>query len=503
MRIAIGQLWQETNTLNPLPTTRAEFEQFGIFRGAELVERMANTNELGGFIQAMRRWPEEPDIVGLVRLPAWPSGRATPETFDWLCEEMLDAIRGAGKCDALLLALHGAMAADGHPDVEGEILAAVRRQVGKSVPIVATLDLHANVTSAMVEHADVLVPYHTMPHVDIFETGQRGAQVLHRILVEGARPVTAFQKIPAVVPAERSSTEAPGGIAADLKRRLIELESQPRVLACGMLPVQPWLDIPEFGSTVLVTTDNDPELASESCAAIADEFWERRKEYLPKLHSIEESVRLAHDQHRDGLVVLSDPADATTSGAPGDSVWILQELLQYEWLRPVLVTIVAPKVVAHATQLGVGSEIETELGGLRDRRFGTRIPFRGVIERLFPAKFVMSGHIGKELSIEMGPSAVLKSDEIRVIVTTHSGPHFAPELFRAAGFDPFAASVVVAKSPCGFRAVYEQHAIAIYSVKAPGCAPTDFWNYEYPKIPHPLWPWDEVTHWKASPTLKR
>jgi microcystin degradation protein MlrC len=416
---------------------------------------------------------------------------------------MIQAIERAGSCDAILLALHGAMAADTHPDVEGDILAAIRKLVGSNVPIVATLDLHANVTSQMVQHADVLVPYHTMPHVDIFETGRRGARVLQRILTEGAQPITAFQKIPAVVPAERSSTEAVRGVAVDLKRRCQELESERTVLACGLLPVQPWLDIPEFGSSVLVTTDNDPRFAADACASLANEFWSRRGEYAPELHDIEDAVRLAHAQQEKGLVVLSDPADATTSGAPGDSVWILRELLRYKWLRPVLVTVVSPEVVSRASELGSGAKMTTELGGVRDNRFGTSLNWSGVVERLFLARFVMSGHIGKELAIDMGAAAVLRAGEVRVIVTTHSGPHFAPELFRAAGFDPFAASVVVAKSPCGFRAVYESRAAAIYSVRAPGCAPSDFWNYEYRQITRPLWPWDEIETWNADPEIRR
>src|SRR5437763_5527205 len=120
MRIAIGQLWQETNTFNLLPTTPADFDQLGVLRGAEVVERMADTNELGGFIQSLRAWPERPEIVGLVRLPAWPGGLATHETFEWLCGELLAALGEALPVDAVLLALHGALAADGAPDVEGE-----------------------------------------------------------------------------------------------------------------------------------------------------------------------------------------------------------------------------------------------------------------------------------------------------------------------------------------------------------------------------------------------
>jgi len=490
MRIAIGQLWQETNTFNPLPTTQADFEAFGVLRGADLLEQMADTNELGGFIQSLRRWPERPEIVPLVRLPAWPSGRGTSETFDWLLDELVTALQAALPVDAVLLALHGAMAADGHPDVEGEILQALRGIVGPGIPIVATLDLHANMTREMVEASDALVLYHTAPHIDVFETGQRGAKVLSRILLEGAKPVTAFQKIPCVLSAERANTQAASGVSVDLKRRLQQLESRPEVLCAGIATVQPWLDIPQLGSAVVVTTDGQPDLARRLAGEIASELWDRRREYLPELVSIDDAVRRAYENPV-GLVVLSDAADATTSGAPGDSVWILQELLKYDWPRPALVTLVSPEVVSQAERLGEGGAWSGSLGGVRDRRFGTRIEVSAKIEQLFPARFVLNGHLGRNLPINMGSSVVLRVGQVRIIVTSRSGPHFAPELFQAAGFDPFAASVLVAKSPCGFRAVYADRAAAIHSVRAPGCAPSDFWNYEYRQIDRPLWPWDE------------
>src|SRR2546423_1268150 len=101
MRIAIGQLWQETNTFNPLATTRADFEAFGVVRGVELVERMAETNELGGFIRSLRTWPERPEIVGLVRLPAWPGGAATTDTFAWLRAELIESLKNALPVDAV------------------------------------------------------------------------------------------------------------------------------------------------------------------------------------------------------------------------------------------------------------------------------------------------------------------------------------------------------------------------------------------------------------------
>lgn len=490
MRIAIGQLWQETNTFNPLPTTRGNFNQFGVLRGNELVEQMADTNELGGFIQSLRAWSERPEIVGTVRLPAWPSGAATAETFDWLLGEFVESLQRAMPVDGVLLALHGAMVADEHPDVEGEFLAAARRIVG-STPIVATLDLHANITQEMVDHADALVLFHTAPHIDVFETGQRGARVLRRILVEGAKPAIAFEKLPLVVPAERANTQDPASVSYALRERLQELERRPEVLAAGLATVQPWLDIPELGASVVVVTDNHPLLAQTACRDVAGEVWRRRRDYLPELTPLAEAVAEAR-RVADGLVVLSDSADSTTSGAPGDSTWVLAELLKYDWPRPALVPLVSPGVVNAAENAGVGATLKTALGGVRDCRFSRPIEIEATVERLFDARFTISGHLARNLAIDMGRSAVLRRGNVCALLTSQSGPHFAPEFFRSGGFDPFAASVLVAKSPCGFRAAYQSHAAKIMVVQAPGCAPADFWKYEYRHIPRPLWPWDDM-----------
>lgn len=491
MRIAIGQLWQETNTFNPLPTTRADFESFGVLRGDDLLEKMADTNEPGGFIQSLRSWPERPEIRGLVRLPAWPSGTATAATFDWLLSETTQALEAVLPVDAVLLALHGALVAECEPDVEGAVLEAVRRRIGPNVPLVATLDLHANVTEKMVRTADALVLYHTAPHVDVFETGVRGARVLRRILIEGARPATAFIKLPLVVPAERANTQDPASVSFGFRAMLQELEADPRILTAGLATVQPWLDIPDLGSAVLVTADGDGELARNRCDALAAAVWSRRADYLPDLVPVADAVRQAFE-HPAGLVVLGDGADATTSGAPGDATHLLAEILRYDWPRPALVPLVAPNVVEQARALGVGGAIRTSLGGVRDHRFSRPLEIEAAVDKLFDARFVMSGHLARNLAIEMGPGAVLRRGNVHILATSKSGPHFAPDFFRSAGLDPFAAAVLVAKSPCGFRAAYQDRAAKIIQVRSPGCAPSDFWNYDYRHIPRPLWPWDAI-----------
>lgn len=495
MRVAIGQLWQETNTLNPLPTTLADFETFGILAGDELVSRMAETNELGGFIQSLRQWPEWPEIVGLVRLPAWPSGTATAATRVALIRRMADALSAAQPVDAVLLALHGSMVAEDEPDVEGSLLDEVRRVVGPAVPIVATLDLHANVTPRMTAAADALVLYHTTPHIDVMDTGGRGARVLRRILVEKARPVTAFVKIPAVAPVERANTQDPSSVSFGYRERLQEWERDPRVLTAGLATVQPWLDITGLGNSVVVVTDNEPALAESLATQLAGEHWRRRNEYMSTLVDAADAVRAAHAQV-EGLTVLGDGADATTSGSTGDSTAILAELVRHDWPRPALITLVAPEVVAEASHRGVGAEWTASLGGVLAPQFSQPISLPVHVERLFDAQFVLSGHLAEKLPIDMGPSAVLRHGNVHVVVTSRNGPHFAPALFTTAGIDPFAASVLVAKSPCGFRAAYADRARQIIMVRGRGCAPGDFWNHSFHHIPRPLWPWDDIAQWQ-------
>ena len=196
MRIAIGQLWQESNTLNPLPTTLQNFEAFGIYEGQNLVEQFAETNELGGFIQGLHTWPTPPEIVGLVRFAAWPSGPLDTRTFNVIIATMLDSLARKRPVDGILLALHGALVAECKPDVEGHFLQKLRQMTGPKIPIVATLDLHANITQRMVDAADALVLYHTTPHIDVLDTGRRGGSPSAKSSSNAPSPSRRFARFP-------------------------------------------------------------------------------------------------------------------------------------------------------------------------------------------------------------------------------------------------------------------------------------------------------------------
>jgi microcystin degradation protein MlrC len=499
MRIALGQLWQETNTLNPLRTSRENFEAFGVLRGDGMLREMKSTNELGGMIQSLESWPTPPELVGLVRLPAWPAGLLTAETFAWIKQEFIDSLRAAGRVDAVLLALHGSLVGEGHPDVEAEILQAVREVIGPRIPLVATLDLHAWVTPAMIAAADALVLFHTIPHVDVMSTGRRGAEVLRRILFEGAKPTVAWQPIPGVLPAEVATSEEPGNVAARRKAKLQELEQRKDVLAAGVATVQPWLDVPGLGSAVVIVTDGDAALAKSACAELAADLWSQRQQYLPTLTELPEAVRIA--QQGDGLTVLSDSADATTSGSIGNGTAFLAEAMKHDWPRPACLAMFAPHIVQQAELAGVGATIDCLFGTIPPTDFVKPLPATMRVERIFPAAFTLSGHLGSNLKIDLGTSVLLRQGNVCLVVTSRSGPHFAPELFRAAGLEPFEAQLLVAKSPCGFRAAYREAASRILNVRSPGAAPADFWKSPFHNITRPLWPWDEF-EWTPQPMIK-
>ena len=308
----------------------------------------------------------------------------------------------------------------------------------------------------------------------------------------------AFRKLPLVVPAERANTQDPASFSYGIRKLLEGWERNPFVLSAGLATVQPWLDIPELGTAALVIAAGDQwkSWAEEACANLAQEVWDHRRDYLPELVEIADAVRAAH-QLADGLTVISDSADSTTSGSTGDSTALLAELIRHDWPRPALVPLVAPEIVAEAERRGVGAEWTASLGATRNPRDFRPIALGVKVAHLFDAKFILSGHLAEKLPIDMGRSAVLVHGNVHVVATSRSGPHFAPQLFQCAGLDPFAAAVLIAKSPCGFRAAYADRARQIFVARAPGCAPPDFGKLPFARIPRPLWPWDDFD-WSAA-----
>ena len=493
-RIGIMQLLQESNSFNPVLTTEADFEILGVGLGPEVLSRFGQVDEVGGFLEGLKKWQMSAEPVGLLRAQAISGGPLSPEAKESFLGIIRQQLGKAGRLDGLLFAMHGAMVAEDEYDMEGLFLEEVRRIVGPEVPIALTVDLHAYVTSRMTEFADAVVAYHTLPHVDRQETGERAANVLERIL-SGAKPAYATVKLPMITIAE--GQDARGNVMGPVFERVGQLENQSDVLSTGVLMTQGWLDVPGHGWSTMVITDGKPELATKLAVELAEMCWQRRNAIAAsaELYSAADSVARAL-ACTGKPVVIADGADATNSGACGDSVHLLQAMMDKKIPDGALTIMVDPEAVAHAKQAGAGSKFKFAVGGKRDHLFSKPLEVSGQVMSLQPAKYVLSGHWGN-FPVDMGMSAAVKIDDVTLLLVEFAGPGSSPSMYRCVGLEPKDFKIVVVKSPAGFRADFEPFAAEIILSDCPGCASPRFSELPFRQINRPLWPLDEIDDWHS------
>src|SRR3954452_12847073 len=275
---------QESNTFSPVFTRYQDFTP--VFGKAVLDRHRGKLTEMGGFLDVLDRTVLDRarvDVAPVCAAWAITANRLVRPDFEKLLSAFDQGLRKA-RPDALLLAMHGAQTADGEDDVEGCVVSIARNILGPERPIVMSLDLHANITRRMVEDADAIVGYHTYPHVDMFETGQKAARLLLRILKRECRPTMAFRKLPLIIPAENSQTHR--GPMAKLIQSAQSLEASGKAEAVSVFPVQPWMDIAEMGCAVVAVTNDDPRAAQKHADALAARLWNNKAAYEVKLHSV-------------------------------------------------------------------------------------------------------------------------------------------------------------------------------------------------------------------------
>ena len=496
-RIGIIQILQETNCFNPVLSQPSDFENFGVGRGAEVLSLYGEVGEMGGFQEGMKEWAEPAERVGLLRLQAWSGGPSAPATQAWFLRLLGEEIRAAPPLDGLLVALHGAMVGVGEPDMEGAFLERLRGLVGPSVPIVATLDLHAHVTARMLRFADALVPYHTFPHMDLRSTGIRAARVLRRIFA-GARPVSTLLRLPMITGGETQNTFIPP--LEPIFRRLVEAEARPEILCAAILMTQAYLDVPQLGWTILVVTDGRPELGARLAGELAPLCWAIREqlviEYASAAASLDRALAVAGHP-----VILADGADATNSGAGGDSVHLLKEMLGRKIPGGGLTIMVDPAAVACAAAAGEGGAFAFAVGGKRDHIFSKPLPIEGRVVALREARYVLSGHAADNLKIDMGRAAIVRTGDVTLLLVEKPGPGSTPLMYRCVGLEPKDFKVVVVKSPAGFRAEFGPFAAEMILTDCPGCASSHFDRLPFKQISRPLWPIDRIDDWRAVPWI--
>lgn len=484
-RVAVACVMQETNTFAP---RSCGMEDFTVARGEDAAARVRGTNsEMAGALTAVAAAGAE--AVPILHAWAMPNGPVEHETFVRLRDELLTGLDVHRGWDAVVLALHGAMATTEIPDADGALLAAVRRLVGPEVPIVVSLDLHANVTRRMVGAASAIVGYHTDPHVDMAATGRRAGSLAVATVTGEVRPSTALAKRPMIVPAEAMNTTS--GPLGEV-RRLIEAEARMEVLDVSLFPVQPWLDVPELSFGVLVTTEGAPRLADELAERYADEVWRRRHRFtVDRLLDPRAAVAAARESQARPFII-AESADAPTAGAAGDSPVMVRVLAEDGGDLVAYVPVVDPAGVEVCHEAGVGASVELEVGAGIDRRWSEPVPVGGRVVRTGAGSYRLTGAGYTGMEVSMGRFAVLASGGLHVLLSERPAWTADPATFLHAGLDPAGADILVVRSCSDFRPNYPGSAVEAVTLDVPGPATPRLQALRFERAPRPLWPLDPV-----------
>jgi microcystin degradation protein MlrC len=489
-------------------TDFAAFEASHLAFGEDAAETTRGTNtEFGGFVSGAEE--QGFDLLPILAVWATPSGPVTREAILRLTDRLADGLRDAmddAPLDGVLLALHGSMVTEIDDDGEGYILQVVRDVVGPDVPIVATLDLHANISPRMVRLADVLIGYDTYPHIDMAERAEEACAVMARLIRREIDPTAVLRKPPMLPTSQRMTTSRMPMRA--LIERAHEMEEDPRVVNVTVAGGFPPADVEDAGFGVLVTTDNDPELAARLADELAAEAWSLREGFLGGVATFEHAAELIRSLNNEdemempvsGPLVLVDIGDNPWGGGPGDSAELLRFLFAEGVEGAAVALIRDSEVVRQAVAAGPGGRIATALGGKTDRLHGDPLPIRAYVKILSDGVYENDGPMMAGLKVDLGPSAVLLCEPadgstappVEVLVTTRAETPIDLNVFRCHGIEPSRHRVLGLKGKGHFRAAFEPIARRVVLVEGPGITGADLSRLTFRKVRRPIWPLDPV-----------
>ncbi|MGD9742966.1 MAG: M81 family metallopeptidase [Dongiaceae bacterium] len=473
-RIGIGGFIHETNTFAP---TKARFEHFAmadgwpaLTRGGELFAAVQGINlPVAGLIQTASA--EGHELVPMTWCSATPLAHVERAAYERIVSMLLEDAKSKGPFDAIYLDLHGAMVAEHFEDGEGELLRRLRALVGERMPIVANLDLHANVTEAMVRHASALVAFRTYPHIDMFDTGVRSARVIDRLLA-GMPCFKALRKIPFLIPLSWQCTMIEP--AASIYRLLGEMENDPAIVSLSFAPGFPPADIRECGPAVMAyaTTQAAADRAADRLAARIEAS---ESAFAGRIWQPDDAVRHAMERARTAKrpVIIADTQDNPGAGTNAETMGMFEALVRNGAEGAVFGLVADGEAAAAAHRAGEGAVIDLAVGNKTP--VPGFAPFRGrfTVEKLGDGNFTATGPFYLGSRMKLGPMALLAHEGVRVVVATHKQQAADQSMFRHLGIEPAAQKMLVLKSSVHFRADFQPIAEEILVTAAPGGNPAD------------------------------
>ncbi len=491
MRVAVIHIGQETNDFNPVPTTLDGFRQFGIIEGAAILTRMAGRGQVGGMIDAVTETGMNADWVPIISAWAMAGGRIDTESRLFFEERIGTGLRDAGPIDALVAHLHGACSAEGVDDVEGAQLGIARAVLGPDVPILLTLDHHANVSHQMVAHSTAIIGHRTQPH-DTYDTGRLSGALLVRMLRGEVKPVIAWRKLRLITHQEQYLTAH--GPMKEWFDQARAMEADARVLQVSPCPMQPWLDVAEGGWATIVTTDGDPALAERLAEESADFAWARRERFMVKQAvAIDEAVRQADAAPR-GVVVLSDTGDTVFGGSAGDSNLILESILRQGIAGRALIPLISPATARRLAEAGEGAAVTLPVGGDSCPEFFTPLTVTGRVRLVAPGKVKVA--VFQQPEFDQGITVVFDIGPVTLFVTERTGAAGnVPDVYRAFGIEPADYQMAVLKTASNFQ-FFAPIASQVIRVDTRGPGQSDVKGLPWQRVPRPIFPMEDVASWR-------
>ncbi|WP_291337040.1 M81 family metallopeptidase [Albidovulum sp.] len=489
--VLTGAFVHESNTFKKGETTLQDFRDDVFDLGQAAVDRFGDVNdELAGFLDAGREagW----QVSHTVSAHATPGATVSREAFDHIAGLICDAAREhRATLDGILLSLHGSMVPSFCEDGEGELLRRLREIVGPDLPIAVTLDLHAMVTPAMVELAQILVSYKTYPHIDMREIGLQAGRILDRAMRGDVRPRTLRVHVPMLDEANAGRTDVPE--TAALYARARAHEDEPGILAVSINAGFSEADITEMGPTVLVTNDDGGGgRALDIATGLARSIWDGRGKVANTFLTPAEAAAQARDfDPAGGPLVIADYADNPGAGAYGDATALLEALLEAGAAPGAFAPMIDAEAAAILHRHKVGDRVTLDLGGKNDPSFGgSPLRLTGEVMHLSDGVYTGDGPILGGITHSFGPTAVFRVQGIGILVVTLPGQMLDLQQVRAFGIEPARQRFLVVKSMQHFRAAFEPVAGRVIVCDTGALATPQAHLRPYVRVRRPVWPLD-------------
>ena len=492
MKIVIAMMQHETNTFSPLPTDLDAFSRVvGLQKppsDSQAIELFGDADmAFAGLLDIARSY--EVEYVVPIAAYSEPSGIVNDDAYNFICNKICSAVKKG--CDAVLLDLHGAMVTETYDDGEGELLRRIRK-TAPNIPIAVALDFHANVTLTMVENCNVIDGYRTYPHTDMRETGRRAAQTLLDSLEKGIETKICWQPLPMMVHMMMQATwHQP---MKDIMELAIQGVNNSDILNASVFGGFAYADIPHVSLSVLTVESVNSNVGKDLVSQVCAMAWERRYDFiyqpLPFSESIEKAKKI-----KSYPVLIVDHGDNTGSGGSADDMSVLAEMLRQGLSGIIVAPIRDPEAVDQLINCGEGNEMTLTVGGKYSvpsiNQIGQGLNCTGVVKKITDGCFTITSPVQTGLKVCLGRTVVLDIGSATIVISEEGWEPYGPELFLHAGLIPEENHFMLIKSRVHFRAGFESITNNIIMAAGPGVSSSDYSQFNFSRLPKPMFPFDK------------